>query len=97
FSRDWSSDVCSSDLGDLFLGPAVGFCLRTPDAILILRDRIHRSAGGDTAIFVENVILGRGPGRIVALLEKQPLPLLAGLGGATRSEERRVGKEGDCR
>src|SRR5206468_279106 len=45
------------------------------------------SAGGDAAIFVENVILGRGPGRIVALLEEQPLPLLTGLGGATGTDE----------
>ena len=54
---------------------------------MILRDRVHRSAGGDAAIFVENVILGRGPGRIVALLEEQPLPLLAGFGGATGADE----------
>src|SRR5690606_39476613 len=81
FSRDWSSDVCSSDLWDMTLSgelaPHVWFTLRN-----LLVGLGFGAVGGVAAAWG----LYKAP-RLAALLEG-PLVVFQ-----TRSEERRVGKE----
>src|SRR5690606_39969259 len=87
FSRDWSSDVCSSDLVD-------GAALIRPLGADRLRLGVARLGGGRRR--------GGGAVRVPHILAATlPLDLLAGhdrlvagaAGGGVRSEERRVGKE----
>src|SRR5207302_2894939 len=88
FSRDWSSDVCSSDLS-----APQDPKRRVPVAALLEpgRHRIEHTTHGDADA------VGSCPARIRA---KEWISLNAGMrvkacpGSLNRSEERRVGKEG---
>src|SRR5690606_42140069 len=90
FSRDWSSDVCSSDLfavtgSELFMGG------------LLATDVTF---GPDGAMYVSDWVEGwpkSRRGRIYSITPIDPDPLQASLSAELsqifRSEERRVGKE----
>src|SRR5690606_40419240 len=85
FSRDWSSDVCSSDLPEIL--PHLGV------RVVELRER----AQAPPALVVGLL----GPGyrkavKVVPVLVRRGFPLLHHVGEG-RSEERRVGKEGRSR
>src|SRR5205807_7325561 len=93
---DWSSDVCSSDLGNLWvssnapLGYAGVLCF-TPQAKLIGRIRLPEVCA--------NLAFG-GPKRDrLFMVASQSLYVIQvnTQGAAPRSEERRVGKEGRAR
>src|SRR5690606_39683294 len=88
FSRDWSSDVCSSDLFDLNAEPAnepAVFLLNDAHRFVLVQDAYHIlyavSANG------EKLWNAQLPGAIVGKIHQLP--------DSSRSEERRVGKE--CR
>src|SRR5690606_40599223 len=91
FSRDWSSDVCSSDLAG-----AVG------EQVLLLEAQLEREALGALAD-EQRVVrapqhLQRDGGGIADTFETGDRPGLVGRAvhdGGVRSEERRVGQE--CR
>src|SRR5690606_40982170 len=74
FSRDWSSDVCSSDLAKL---RDFGF------------DEVHENIAGTGVV---GLLQGRGKGnrRVGLRADMDALPIEE----TSRSEERRVGKEG---
>src|SRR5207249_8522785 len=82
--RDWSSDVCSSDLGRVAGAAAHGAALTAGEAALPAADGGKEAAGR-----VDGAAAHRGvqAGDLVGEARYQP--------AATRSEERRVGKE--CR
>src|SRR5207249_5334323 len=82
--RDWSSDVCSSDL-------------RRGERLVGLAPVRHVGAGGglslyDVGSFVTDPVLDLQPSAISAISGASP-PLLV---DERRSEERRVGKECRC-
>src|SRR5690606_40936099 len=82
FSRDWSSDVCSSDLVGRLQQRGIEVAAPCLDVEDLLRD-----LAGETDL----VILSRPE------VAAEYLPLVRRLmPGAVRSEERRVGKEGRC-
>src|SRR5207302_7437521 len=95
FSRDWSSDVCSSDLQDLLQFPEE---YGTKAAIQFTLLKIHsqlRTIHGALALVDAPALTQEKVGDIVevtSLLRSRKIssPLIH-----TRSEERRVGKE--CR
>src|SRR5690606_39497425 len=86
FSRDWSSDVCSSDLGTNGTGTTV----RAPSATRRVRARLARRITAQRPASVKQVLEPLAaihrelhPNADLALLQR-------------RSEERRVGKEWRC-
>src|SRR5690606_40313374 len=88
FSRDWSADVCSSDLGKLRAGPR--------------SDRIDVTAQADVRISIDAYLgtLARTHCVEVGFLEVR-FDIGAVVGdqgqhGQARSEERRVGEECRC-
>src|SRR5690606_40024551 len=91
FSRDWSSDVCSSDLGDvarLVDGGTVSAFDVAGDTIALTRNALDTGnvvyiarAGAEDAL------------RQITQTDGERLPDVR-FGGYERSEERRVGKEG---
>src|SRR5690606_39545438 len=90
FSRDWSSDVCSSDLGE-DAAPGTG---GVQHAIMDQGRGLQAAEG----VGVE------GPGQaqfadafLVDLIERAVAALIVVAAIGHRSEERRVGKEGRCR
>src|SRR5207249_8426771 len=93
--RDWSSDVCSSDLGGFELPDDIG--ATRPALVLVEQDdeqgrRVGRAVVGRMRAFLEG---GQ-------LAEAHLVQDLSRLGVAeridrSRSEERRVGKEGQAR
>src|SRR5690606_40363707 len=86
FSRDWSSDVCSSDLDGPTHQPVEHLsALRCIPNLLVLRP----ADAQETAEAWRTALKHRtGPSALV--LTRQKLPLI----DRNRSEERRVGKEG---
>src|SRR5690606_40485599 len=91
FSRDWSSDVCSSDLLDR--DPVHGVALQ----VVGRRARLGRGGGRLDAAPQRNDLLGapragRLRGRLTAL-EPRELVRQGEHDACARSEERRVGKE----
>src|SRR5207247_4133217 len=88
-TRDWSSDVCSSDL---FLGA----CQHELELELTRQAQRRRDVAPPVRVSDERLLrVQHGQQRLkVAGRRRQRLHL-----GATevRSEERRVGKEGECR
>src|SRR5690606_40910409 len=94
FSRDWSSDVCSSDLflqslQFTTLGKRIFTeCIRAVMCV-ILRQRINRSKSPDRGIVHAISVLIPAETKIILVL----LPLKQ----YARSEERRGGTEGRCR
>src|SRR5699024_12147350 len=103
--RDWSSDVCSSDLlpERLLLVDRVGQGLRIA-LVEVLRD--DRGAGlcGDSAVLARahrddvagdvGAVLGREVPAIEEAEARGDLVLVLVVRGELRSEERRVGSEG---
>src|SRR5690606_40944256 len=90
FSRDWSSDVCSSDLTDIeLLGQKLGASLAAFE---------QRSGQRLKLWFEPGKFLVSESGYLVAavnVIKETPSTTFAGL-NTGRSEERRVGKEGGC-
>src|SRR5690606_40255842 len=89
FSRDWSSDVCSSDLPSLkgFLGVLVGFS----GVAFIFREGFEdliEPSYIKGILFLACAMLGWAVGTIYAKKNSYK---------SDRSEERRVGKECRCR
>src|SRR5690606_41178488 len=90
FSRDWSSDVCSSDLGDFRIGVVVA-------EGRVVDDR--RKGGGDDRAVVLDADLAFGEAlQLGDELLARPGAAEVGVDaihdpGDGRSEERRVGKE----
>src|SRR5690606_40335002 len=85
FSRDWSSDVCSSDLSQLvFQANPLGMTIQI--IVMIIQNFITNTYGLLNSVSVHN----KGT---KALYEFLKMPMLYAL--ILRSEERRVGKE--CR
>src|SRR5699024_12036358 len=84
--RDWSSDVCSSDL--------------SPDLSLQKRVSPQIAQPGDLVTWTVTVVnIGSAPADGAVLDDPLPAALLADNPGgySNRSEERRVGKEGRSR
>src|SRR5207302_4719844 len=94
FSRDWSSDVCSSDLLASSYQHAYGNLYTTPTDIL---EPKYASAIDALSTTDANTLIAQGLLPRNALFDsKPPAPEFASMTPATkRSEERRVGKE--CR
>src|SRR5690606_40611315 len=91
FSRDWSSDVCSSDLGSS-PSPLQGVLYTGPLAIVeTVQLRAVATKGGmaDSLVSELDVILPVGTSTV---LEAEDLPVF---GNGARSEERRVGNRGE--
>src|SRR5690606_39835549 len=82
FSRDWSSDVCSSDLADPNEMPVM--------EIAALNGRVEPQVDAAEADFNTLGVQMRGYSD-VGVARQEPR------GGVYRSEERRAGREGGCR
>src|SRR5690606_39417807 len=96
FSRDWSSDVCSSDLPETvrsYLQFNIGDAYDAGKA-----DRSLRALFG-TGLFADVEIGLQGNVVVVTIVENPVVNQVAFEGNSEvdRSEERRVGKEGRCR
>src|SRR5207302_7069570 len=88
FSRDWSSDVCSSDLADIMFVDASAQAQQE-----------HGSIGDEREIWRPLILimfLVIGVEFMLATLGGQRLDGEPEVTVAERSEERRVGKEGRC-
>src|SRR5690606_40677321 len=83
FSRDWSSDVCSSDLTEQPQTPS-----RLTEITATLRGKTYRFYT-DTGVFSRRYV-DRGTQVLVEAMEVPPAATVLDMG---RSEERRVGKE----
>src|SRR5690606_41029658 len=83
FSRDWSSDVCSSDLGDN-LGDALVNSIKRAAAELISSSLFTLLTGGTFGSSMLGGLLGIGGKGGASIFATGAMP---------RSEERRVGKE----
>src|SRR5690606_41041837 len=88
FSRDWSSDVCSSDLNGL-IGYASG------DHGYVLNPAVDLGKG--RVLYRQPQRVPHGPPLPIPVGTPWQIQQLLGDGpGALRSEERRVGKEGEA-
>src|SRR5690606_39292029 len=93
FSRDWSSDVCSSDLETFRLTTKLG------DDAGLRRYRIERlNRDGSRVLEHETNLLTQCPDPLTTHVPKQAVEVLFNQAEPTeyRSEERRVGKEWRC-
>src|SRR5690606_40998995 len=95
FSRDWSSDVCSSDLltsGLVFMPLALGFSVTASWAGRLVPAR------GAKLILLGSILLLLGYVALFlgAKLLESNNNLVGLILGALRSEERRVGRESGC-
>src|SRR5690606_39933942 len=84
FSRDWSSDVCSSDLTARDMSESLGKHEVERPKYSVSRCRDHRNSSDNMDRSVEDV---------VTAAQIRALPALEGYVASARSEERRVGKE----
>src|SRR5207253_6543022 len=92
--RDWSSDVCSSDLSTCFTICVPGGQIRTRrEAGFVVEDGAEGWVAADRDVPALCHAVGIGA-QIVKQVERRSL-LVTG-GKVVRSEERRVGKEGRC-
>src|SRR5690606_40608395 len=87
FSRDWSSDVCSSDLGDVIVPYVIAACV-----IAALGHRKRGGAGCHIDASMYEICVQQMADAIEAA-QRGDTPRRMG----NRSEERRVGKEGRAR
>src|SRR5690606_41183086 len=81
FSRDWSSDVCSSDLGDISRDDLKVFSKRSQISYQEDEIEAYEQHGGTPFLDGQYTVFGQ---------------VIKGL-DVVRSEERRVGKECRCR
>src|SRR5690606_40308946 len=93
FSRDWSSDVCSSDL-------YIDAAKNDPDVAILIGGNYDKSKG----YFIEPTVLVASKPTYVTLCDELFGPVLTlfiyeddKFEETLRSEERRVGKECRCR
>src|SRR5207249_9779913 len=86
--RDWSSDVCSSDLLLLFLGN---------DLLVVGVVPLHQSRGQQQAALAKDHQIFRESDQRLAVSFFQQVPHFMGRLLGNRSEERRVGKECSAR
>src|SRR3546814_15226104 len=92
---DWSSDVCSSDLGTRHHANREAWRISMPHHLGYGHFGEHRSRGdGDTSYGREHRV-GTHSGQAQPPFEfaQQPLKDIEGIAPHSRSEERRVGKE----
>src|SRR5690606_39995633 len=93
FSRDWSSDVCSSDLskGDVTIGGDTGPAQASVNGLIARTNgrRAQVNIGADTSAAEWALAAFLGRPRYMTIQTR-----VAGVG---RSEERRGGKEGQSR
>src|SRR5690606_39326723 len=91
FSRDWSSDVCSSDLNLLavwlFLLPVWGVAAEHPDSLFSKGNRLYAAGDYQGAAAVYETLVNEGYVEVAVFYN---------LGNAHRSEERRGGKGRRC-
>src|SRR5690606_39566403 len=95
FSRDWSSDVCSSDLTHSLLDTAMWWYQQGGEVLLI--DEVHKYPNWSREL--KNIYDGI-PQLKVVFSASSALDIYRGqadLSRRVRSEERRVGKEGSAR
>src|SRR5207245_7648966 len=86
--RDWSSDVCSSDL------IAVLSCvLRITAAIILLQTLFFKFTGAPESVYIFTKVGAEPWGRIGSGVVELIAAILILTPRFTRSEERRVGKE----
>src|SRR5690606_41129685 len=84
FSRDWSSDVCSSDLTGL------------PATITVEEDS-NEDLFDISTVSIGDIDAGSGNLSLILVANGGVFDVAAGTGMTIRSEERRVGKECRCR
>src|SRR5690606_40877322 len=91
FSRDWSSDVCSSDLEELvpIVGPQV---MATNSLVLVVEEGNPAQIGGVEDLARDDLVVVLGAPEVPVGRYASELLEEAGV----RSEERRVGREGSC-
>src|SRR3546814_14004559 len=81
---DWSSDVCSSDLLELFKTVADLYSARSEAA--------HTAQDADVAALIQSFVILRNA--LIRMIDEGAVPMQADLEKRLlRSEERRVGKE----
>src|SRR5690606_40043905 len=90
FSRDWSSDVCSSDLGNLHQRAYEALDMTSVVGCL------DGSPRQFDLVFIATT-LQRKAAKILAVIDKNFLRFAVHRPESRRSEERRVGKECRCR
>src|SRR5207249_6901823 len=88
--RDWSSDVCSSDL----FGLPVLEAMAAGAAVLTSEVSSLPEVGGDAVAYCNPVDVGSIRVSLAALLGSEQRRTELGASARERSEERRVGKEG---
>src|SRR5690606_39438884 len=94
FSRDWSSDVCSSDLG-FFLEARLPWSALPEVARVRVGLRGQLQYTDASAPGRVRAVVAQGRGQIFFTLESETGLIQALLEPKSRSEERRVGKEGN--
>src|SRR5690606_40345572 len=94
FSRDWSSDVCSSDLagGEVRIVEVAQHLVFIGSAVFVIG--AHQPAQAGCAVVRQPQFLVEGFDEAIVLVEIEGDERIAVL---IRSEERRVGKEGGSR
>src|SRR5690606_40514606 len=96
FSRDWSSDVCSSDLG-LVEGFHVGFKVVRGAYLEIERERAAEKGYPSPICATKAQTDATFNNTVSYILENIDNKMALYAGSHNRSEERRVGKEGRYR
>src|SRR5690606_39543324 len=91
FSRDWSSDVCSSDLHMYWQVGAAAFPRMAVDHLQRLRNLRHAADFGDDQ--VGHLLCSRAAEERNILFKVRAAGIVHTHAYAARSEERRVGKE----
>src|SRR5690606_39836181 len=91
FSRDWSSDVCSSDLGRGLSDIIYVKLGRSISAGLISEGRLHRGAQGAAGMIGHSRV---GEDLLEAVAGADAIAREGMAAAEDRSEGRRVGKEG---
>src|SRR5690606_40144892 len=90
FSRDWSSDVCSSDL---FADKSFTFIMKTPPATVLIKKAAGIKSGSARPHLDKVATLTRAQVEEIAKTKEPDLTAA----DMDRSEERRVGKERKAR
>src|SRR5690606_40926120 len=96
FSRDWSSDVCSSDLNFRSFFDCIPLCLLLPNVFCSIHNQLVMKPGSSLAHFKFSDLFSDSfyHPEFSFWVKKE---IRGRLSASTRSEERRVGKEGRFR